>query len=253
LAAFVLLFALAIAAVAIYVYYRFLRTLRDLLRAVSERNRTMQPGHVWLNFIPLFNIAWIFVTVIKIRDSVRAEFKYRGLRPDGDFGFGVGITFAVTSALSGGSAYSSESLDESVLLVLSVVGGIISLTSFVCWIIYWSGAAHLRNVLNTAVPVPGSLALPDRPSYQPPPWESPLGPPPASSSPGSPPQAVQYPQNQPGPWLSGKQPAGPAQQAAGAEAPTESSASATVTCPHCGAVYRQGAGYCWACGKPAAT
>ena len=252
MAAFVLVFGLAIAAVVVYIYYRFLRTLRDLLRGVNERNRTMQPGHVWLNFIPLFNIAWIFVTVIKIRDSVRAEFKYRGLRPDGDFGFGVGITYAVTSALSGFTAPLPESMDESTLLFLGAVGVIVGLTSFICWIIYWSRAAQLRNVLSTAVPVAGSPALPNRPTYQAPPWESPSHPPPASAS-----QAGQYPQNQSGSWLSGQQPSGPAepsqpspeQPGAGAQASTEAPKPAALICPHCGAAYRQGAGYCWSCGR----
>ena len=78
-------------AVYIVVGVFFLLNLRDLLRVVSPQNRAMQPDQVWLNFIPLFNLVWMFITVIRVRDSVQAEFADpRSGRPQGDFGFGVG-------------------------------------------------------------------------------------------------------------------------------------------------------------------
>jgi hypothetical protein len=38
----------------------YLRTLGQVLRAVAARNRTMAPGLVWLNLIPVFSLGWHF-------------------------------------------------------------------------------------------------------------------------------------------------------------------------------------------------
>ena len=44
----------------------YLMTLQKCLNRVSEENRGMSPGLVWLNLIPLFGLGWHFYTVIKI-------------------------------------------------------------------------------------------------------------------------------------------------------------------------------------------
>lgn len=96
-------------------------TLSRALQQCSPRNRTMEPGQVWLNFIPCFNLVWIFITVSRIAESLSNEFHDRGMRSEGDYGRGLGITTYVL-ALCG---------------IIPFIGPFISLGAMVCWIIYW--------------------------------------------------------------------------------------------------------------------
>lgn len=116
--AVVLVIALAIG-LTIQIFY--LLTLSKALRRCRPRNRQMEPGQVWLNLIPCFNIVWIFITVIRLADSLRDEFDDRRLRGDGDFGRGLGITYNVLNLLG----------------AIPYVGVIFSVAGLVCFIIYW--------------------------------------------------------------------------------------------------------------------
>ncbi len=119
-------FMAAAFAVWLVVGFFFLLNLRDLLTQASPQNRAMRPDQVWLNLIPLFNLVWIFVTIVKVRDSVRAEFQSRGWAPKGDFSFGLGIAAAILSILSWGP---------------------FGLAALVLWIVYWIRMSELRNQL----------------------------------------------------------------------------------------------------------
>jgi hypothetical protein len=125
---FYLPFMAAAFAVWLVVGFFFLLNLRDLLTQVSPQNRAMRPDQVWLNLIPLFNLAWIFVTVVKVRDSVGAEFRSRGWAPKGDFSLGLGIAAAILTILGWGP---------------------FGLAALVCWIVYWIRMSELKNQLIT--------------------------------------------------------------------------------------------------------
>ena len=96
----------------------------------------MRPDQVWLNLIPLFNLVWMFITVIRVRDSVRYEFQSRDWAPNGDFGYGVGLAAAILSIVSWGP---------------------LGLAAFVCWIIYWVRTSELKNELLAQPPRGGYL------------------------------------------------------------------------------------------------
>ncbi len=130
--------AVIFAVVGIVVTFFFLLNLRDLLRQVSAQNRSMQPNQVWLNFIPFFGLVWMIITVIKVRDSVRAEFASRGWTAQGDFGYGVGLAFAIMSFFAG------------VLVVIPML---------VCFVIYWMKTSELKNQLLRAQPPAGWAPL----------------------------------------------------------------------------------------------
>ncbi len=51
----------------------FLRSLQNTLKIISRENRKMSPSNVWLILIPVFGIAWQFMVVSKIADSIKAE------------------------------------------------------------------------------------------------------------------------------------------------------------------------------------
>jgi hypothetical protein len=78
----------------------FLLTLSRTLAQCSPRNRTMEPGQVWLNLIPLFGLVWMFITVIRLSESLQNEYRSRGLHSDDpEFGKMTGILYLVLSLI----------------------------------------------------------------------------------------------------------------------------------------------------------
>ena len=52
----------------------------------------MEPGEVWRNLIPVYNLVWLTVTVERVAESLRAEFAVRDLDDPGeDYGRRTGI------------------------------------------------------------------------------------------------------------------------------------------------------------------
>jgi hypothetical protein len=71
----------------------FLIALGRALRRVGPENRRMEPGMVWLNLIPIFNLVWVTVTVERVAESLRNEFRERGMDgPDEHYGRRTGLT-----------------------------------------------------------------------------------------------------------------------------------------------------------------
>lgn len=68
--------------------------LSNCLSEIEPRNRTMEPGMVWLNLIPLFNLVWIFITMIRVAESLRNEYEDRDLEGDDDYGQTMGVIAA---------------------------------------------------------------------------------------------------------------------------------------------------------------
>ena len=57
---------------------------------------------VWLNLVPFLNLVWIFLTVIRISESLQNEFRSRRLRSDDpEFGKMMGILAAVLTICCG--------------------------------------------------------------------------------------------------------------------------------------------------------
>lgn len=77
-------FAILIAAIVASIM--FLLTLYKALNECAPENRTMEPGQVWLTFIPLVGIVFYIMAVFKVPDSLANEYRDRGIRTDSDFG-----------------------------------------------------------------------------------------------------------------------------------------------------------------------
>jgi len=117
---------IALIALVLLVYIFFLLTLQRALGRCRPQNRTMEPGLVWLNLIPFFNIVWQFVTVSKVATSLNNEFRTRGRhRRDEDYGLTIGMVSCGLN-LAG---------------VIPLLGILCALGGFVCWIIYWGRIA----------------------------------------------------------------------------------------------------------------
>src|SRR4029079_5490802 len=96
----IILVALAIG-ITIQVFY--LLTMSRCYSRIAPRNRRMEPGLVWLNLIPGCANIWICFTTIRLADSLQAEFRWRRLRGDGDFGRTLGITYPILALTRGDS------------------------------------------------------------------------------------------------------------------------------------------------------
>jgi hypothetical protein len=82
---------------AILIQVMFLLSLYRCFSEISEHNRQMSPGQVWLNLIPLFGTVWLFLTVIRLADSLKDEYDYRDLEHEGDFGKTVGLVYLISA------------------------------------------------------------------------------------------------------------------------------------------------------------
>jgi hypothetical protein len=109
----------------------FLLTLQKCLSRIEPPNRTMEPGMVWLNLVPCFNIVWNFITVIRISESLEKEFRSRGMPVSGDYGRGIGLTFLICNLLG----------------IIPFVGLVTGLIGLVCWIVYWVKIAGFSKEL----------------------------------------------------------------------------------------------------------
>lgn len=258
-------------------WFFFLLNLQNLLLRVQPRNRAMPSGYVWLNFIPVFNLGWFLYTVIKVRDSVRAEYVSRGWTPEGDQGYNVGL---VTGVLAIASFF---------LGWIPGIGWAVAIAQLICWILYWLKTHELVKRLGST----GTYGYGARDAYSdqrpggpgyaggpgggysagPPPYQQQPTPPPPRPAP---PQATPQPTPQPGaPQPAAPQPAAgeprpnerrwnappvwPSDPAAEAQAATDRAAGAEsatdeaaqgreLVCAACGTQYAPGDRFCRTCG-----
>ncbi len=57
----------------------YLAALQKALERCSPVSRAMRPRQVWLLLIPVFNLVWHFMVVIRIAKSLRSEFDRRNI------------------------------------------------------------------------------------------------------------------------------------------------------------------------------
>jgi hypothetical protein len=120
----------------------FLITQSKTLKAIQQANRLMEPGMVWLQLIPLFGLAWQFIVVTRIADSLKNEFnswqndtilgyadsesmKLANQQPTLDIGFTYCILFCCS--------------------IIPFFGLLIAVAGLVCWIIYWVKLAEYKK------------------------------------------------------------------------------------------------------------
>jgi hypothetical protein len=80
----------------------FLLAMSRALQSCSPENRTMEPGQVWLSFIPLVGIVFFIMAMFKVPDSLSNEYRDRGLRGnDDEFGKTMAIWYIVSAFVCG--------------------------------------------------------------------------------------------------------------------------------------------------------
>jgi hypothetical protein len=134
----------------------FLISQQKTLGAVRRQNRLMHPGLVWLQLIPVFNYIWQFFVIARIAGSIRKQLASRhedtifgedaivaegaGRRPTQGIGIAYAILFTLILPLSLFQDFAGRPNDSLLL-------GLVSLATMVCWIIYWVQLAKYKNKL----------------------------------------------------------------------------------------------------------
>jgi hypothetical protein len=150
----VILLILAVLAVNIW-YYISLQTAMD---AISQRNRSMSGGLVWLNIIPVFGFIWAFVFNSALKKSYEVEFKELGVNERVSLVSGIlypafNLLFVIFNYtvpyLMYGTydfQYLYYSRDGLLIIVLAII---FLLANLVFWIIFWVNVAGLKNKLQS--------------------------------------------------------------------------------------------------------
>jgi hypothetical protein len=77
------------------------RSMANCLHQIAPRNRTTEPGTVWLSAIPIIGGIFHIISMFKVPDSVKNEYEDRGWREDGDFGKQWAIIYLVGAFVAG--------------------------------------------------------------------------------------------------------------------------------------------------------
>lgn len=120
----------------------FFLTQQNTLKNVRVQNRTLSPGQVWLQLIPIFNIIWQFIVVNRIAESIERElraenqFSFEQEQPDTGYAaekptYGIGMAYCILSVCS----------------FVPILGTFAAIASIVCWIIYWVKLADYKRRL----------------------------------------------------------------------------------------------------------
>ena len=125
----------------------FLLTQQNTLKAIQPLNRTMSPGEVWLQLIPLFNIVWQFVVVRRISESLQRElnsenrFSFEGVSHTSHYisderpTYQIGMAFCILNCCS----------------IIPILGTLARIAAIICWIVYWVKLSEYKKQLTNRV------------------------------------------------------------------------------------------------------
>ncbi len=133
-----LMTSLITAGVLLIPFILYMVTLQNTLKLIAQANRKMEPGLVWLLFIPIFGVIWHFMIVIRLSESIANEARSREI---------------VLDSLEPGKQLGTAMCVLFVLSIIPVIGSITAIAGMVCWIIYWVRIAGYKRTLETATPV----------------------------------------------------------------------------------------------------
>jgi uncharacterized membrane protein len=89
---FAVLFAIGIA-IGVFICY----VLYQAAQKVPSGYQTLAPASVFLLLVPLLNMVWLFVVVIKLSESYQKYFAAQQRTDTGDCGRAVGLAWAIAS------------------------------------------------------------------------------------------------------------------------------------------------------------
>lgn len=110
----------------------FLLTLQNTLKAIASHNRRLSPGLVWLLFIPVFNIFWQFILVVRLADSIQNELDARLLLSSENTS-SPGLAFCILPFF----------------FWLPFLGMPLLLGAIACWVVYWIRVARYKKLFRS--------------------------------------------------------------------------------------------------------
>ncbi len=107
-------------------------TLKKTLNEISRPNRKMAPNDVWFLLIPVVSLVWSFFVVNKMTQSLQLEFERRNIKRQEDKpGYNIGLTYCILACC----------------VLIPLIGPLLSIAGFVCWIVYWVKINEFYNLL----------------------------------------------------------------------------------------------------------
>lgn len=149
-----LLIFLAVIGIAIW----FNVNMMSAMNAISQQNRRMDGGLVWLNIIPIFNFVWPFIFNNALTISFKNEFQEKQIQTNVNLTSGIiypianiltvlfpyivaGILYSNSDLYYYTPSYSSFSSEVGVIYLLIILAGL------VMQIIFWTNVNELKRVL----------------------------------------------------------------------------------------------------------
>jgi hypothetical protein len=109
----------------------FLLTQQSTIKLIQPQNRSLSPGEVFLQLVPLFGMVWQFFVVIRLSDSIRREL--------GERTFSFEDSPIVYSAKDSRPTFKIGIIYCTLFCcyILPFVGEFLFMAGTVCWIVYW--------------------------------------------------------------------------------------------------------------------
>lgn len=120
---------------------------QKLLHSIREENRTIRPGQVWLQLIPLYGLVWQFVVVARISDSINKEL---AAQQEDESILGATVNEAQRPLYTIGVWYCI--LICIGMLPLGALKGLFPIPAMICWIIFWTRLERYRKRIQEKQP-----------------------------------------------------------------------------------------------------
>lgn len=114
----------------------FLETLQVVLKKCAPTSRTMKPGQVWLQLVPVFGFVWQFVNVVRVGKSLENEFARLGIPcPEPTMGQKIGVAMCICNCFFA--------------VPIPLLRDLASIPGLILWIVYWNRIADYSRLLDT--------------------------------------------------------------------------------------------------------
>ena len=130
----------------LFLYYQ-----QQTFRLIFTQPRSMNPGQVWLQLVPVFGLVWQFFVISRLSDSIKRQLNSSA----GQSFFGEPST-AMTKrpTYSIGIAYATFLCAG--VIPLPGVQILFSVAGLVCWIMYWVELSKYNKLLKETLLLSGS-------------------------------------------------------------------------------------------------
>ncbi len=145
----------------------YLSSLSRALAKCGKTRRTLDPGLVWLNLIPLFHLFWKFWTAAQVGSSLRREFDARGLRTGFTFGQPVGVLVPVVAIFTRfvfwlGSYLTARMGEGDLGMLVTLVTVLLGVIELVLLVVHWTQInGYVRQLAATRPPATEAVATAD--------------------------------------------------------------------------------------------